>query len=275
VTPDLQILYTAPGDYSINGLGSPMDITKLTPSDGDIVNNSNATLSCGSGPVIYNAAANEWKNLFSGSTYVALPIPDQFWYDASQLSGYYTNGESMPSWPDLSIQQAPLAQATSGDQPTYETNILNSLPVVRFNGTTSSMISPFSAAVATMYVVVVPRSSTPVVCVVGTIGYIIYASTFWTLYSGANLTTAVPPVSGTGYIIEAQTAGGSSLINVVNADVSGNAGINYQGALAVGNVPGVGYGQVDIAEVRGYTAAHNSTVRGQIRAALSSKWGIA
>jgi hypothetical protein len=55
----------------------------------------------------------------------------QLWLDATQIAGY-TNGQAMTSWVDKSVN----AYANTGSNgPTYQTNALNSLPTVRFNGT--------------------------------------------------------------------------------------------------------------------------------------------
>jgi hypothetical protein len=54
----------------------------------------------------------------------------QFWLDASQLTGF-TNGQALTTWVDKSTN-AYSGTATGG--PTYQTNVINSLPIVRFNG---------------------------------------------------------------------------------------------------------------------------------------------
>lgn len=52
----------------INAPTFSVDVSKLTPSDGDRAYNSNAALGCGSGPVVYNTAAAKWKHLYTGLT---------------------------------------------------------------------------------------------------------------------------------------------------------------------------------------------------------------
>jgi hypothetical protein len=55
----------------------------------------------------------------------------QLWLDATQITGY-TNGQAMTSWADAS----PNTFSNAGyNGPTYRTNLLNSKPVVVFNGT--------------------------------------------------------------------------------------------------------------------------------------------
>jgi len=48
------------------GLEVRGDVSKLTPAAGDVCNNSNAALGCGSGPVVSNGTL--WKHLYTGAT---------------------------------------------------------------------------------------------------------------------------------------------------------------------------------------------------------------
>lgn len=47
---------------------APVDVSTLTPADGDTAVNSNAALGCGVGRVVYSTAAAKWKHLYSGAT---------------------------------------------------------------------------------------------------------------------------------------------------------------------------------------------------------------
>tara|TARA_R100001440_G_scaffold53805_1_gene73610 strand:- start:2977 stop:3813 length:837 start_codon:yes stop_codon:yes gene_type:complete len=55
------------------------------------------------------------------------------WFKADSVSG--SDGDSIASWSDSSGNGNTASQATSSRQPTLQTNELNSLPVVRFDGT--------------------------------------------------------------------------------------------------------------------------------------------
>lgn len=55
------------------------------------------------------------------------------WYAADQLA--LADDAAVASWTDLSGNDTHAVQATGASQPTYKTAILNSLPVVRFDGT--------------------------------------------------------------------------------------------------------------------------------------------
>jgi len=54
------------------------------------------------------------------------------WYKADAITGL-SDGAAVASWVDSSGRSNTLAQSTSGAQPSYETNELNSLPIVRFD----------------------------------------------------------------------------------------------------------------------------------------------
>lgn len=69
--------------------------------------------------------------LLSSPTNIASAV---VWLDASQLSGL-TNNEPVATFPDLSGVGNTLTQSTAGLRPTYVTNVLNGLAIVRFDGT--------------------------------------------------------------------------------------------------------------------------------------------
>lgn len=52
----------------VNGQQLQVDQTLLTPADGDMIYNNNATPANGVGVALWNAAAAKWKNLYSGVT---------------------------------------------------------------------------------------------------------------------------------------------------------------------------------------------------------------
>lgn len=60
------------------------------------------------------------------------------WNNAESITGL-SDGDSVSSWPDDSGNGNTADQATSGQQPTWEDAELNSLPVVRFDGTNDNL----------------------------------------------------------------------------------------------------------------------------------------
>jgi len=55
------------------------------------------------------------------------------WLDASQITGL-NDGDSVTTWSDLSGQGNDVTQSTASKKPTYQTNEINGLPVVKFDG---------------------------------------------------------------------------------------------------------------------------------------------
>jgi hypothetical protein len=61
----------------------------------------------------------------------------QGWYKADALT--LNDGDAVATWTDSSGLANDAAQATGANQPLYKTNILNGLPVIRFDGTNDFM----------------------------------------------------------------------------------------------------------------------------------------
>lgn len=61
------------------------------------------------------------------------------WYKADAITGL-SNGAAVTQWNDSSGFVNHAAQATALNQPTYQTNVVNGLPVVRFDGTNDRLV---------------------------------------------------------------------------------------------------------------------------------------
>lgn len=61
------------------------------------------------------------------------------WYKADAITGL-SNGAAVTQWNDSSGFVNHAAQATGTNQPTYQTNVINGLPVVRFDGGTDRLV---------------------------------------------------------------------------------------------------------------------------------------
>jgi hypothetical protein len=62
------------------------------------------------------------------------------WFKANAISGV-TNGGAVASWPDYSGNGYSATQGAPSQQPTYVTNAMNGLPVLRFNTTNSTCLA--------------------------------------------------------------------------------------------------------------------------------------
>lgn len=84
--------------------------------------------------------------------------------DAGVSNGVTTasDGDVVQTWSDQSGNSNDAIQNTPGRKPTYKTNIINGLPVIRFDGTTDSLlvsnIAPESGKRMTIFIVSTPTS---------------------------------------------------------------------------------------------------------------------
>lgn len=69
----------------------------------------------------------------------------QLWYAANAITGK-VDGDALTSWTDAGSQGKNLAEATN--PPSYRTNVINSLPVVRFDGTNDTLTAASITAIA-------------------------------------------------------------------------------------------------------------------------------
>ncbi|MCH7908140.1 MAG: hypothetical protein IIB38_00810 [Candidatus Hydrogenedentes bacterium] len=73
----------------------------------------------------------------------AFLMPDQIpglfaWFDANSITGL-ADGEVVATWDDRSNNENDLTQSEAAEKPTYQTNEINSLPIVRFDGMDDNM----------------------------------------------------------------------------------------------------------------------------------------
>jgi hypothetical protein len=64
----------------------------------------------------------------------------QLWLKADAITGL-SDGDPVASWVDSSGNSRPAAQSTAGYRPLYKTSILNSNPVVRFDGSDDFLVT--------------------------------------------------------------------------------------------------------------------------------------
>jgi hypothetical protein len=75
------------------------------------------------------------------------------WLKADAITGK-VNADPISQWDDSSGTGNHVVQATGGNQPTYRTNVVNSLPVVRFDGSDDFLeVAALAAAIPVPYVV--------------------------------------------------------------------------------------------------------------------------
>lgn len=80
------------------------------------------------------------------------PTPDALWYDETGHSTT-TDGAGISQWSDRSGSGAHLVQATGANQPLRKNNILNGLPVARFDGVNDQLVAASGAQVRHIFAV--------------------------------------------------------------------------------------------------------------------------
>jgi hypothetical protein len=95
-------------------------------------------------------------HLDDNKTNLSLPVTSNLglWVKADAITGL-ADGAAVSSWTDQSGNARHMAQATGSKQPTYETNELNGLPVVRFVAASAKQLTNstnFAAPVTVIYV---------------------------------------------------------------------------------------------------------------------------
>jgi hypothetical protein len=208
------------------------------------------------------------------------------WYDASNISSPPSNGGTLTTWNDLGT--AALNLTAGATKPTYQTGVLNGLPVVRFTGSTNGMTNATNSTTSssfTMFVVCsVSSSSTNAVVFkngsggvngeqinLGTQSNLQYA--FAANLGGAGefgATSGIAPNNGWVLLEFKRSAGTSTfLINNVSKGTSSGTFTSPTGGLVLGSSS-----VIDIGEVQLFNTALGSTDETNVIAYLNSKWGF-
>ena len=277
-------LRTAQAIAALGGGGG--DTTDYTlASLPDATTNRNKVIFLSDLEVFIGSTGTEWRNLMTGDI-----VSDEFgessvagleiWLKADSITG--SDGDFITTWSDASSANNDVIQASSGAKPTLQTNEINSLPVVRFDG--GDYLSNASFAV-------------PMPCTI----YFVSKNLSGGL-GVAPFSAGSSSAKGSGIIVQ-QNSGYMQPFDVVNyndatarlltlVDVNGVSGATgyLNGALESIAQPGVGTYSApfdvgrrnvsdlktagDIAEILIYSGAHNSTERTIVESYLLTKYAI-
>jgi hypothetical protein len=204
------------------------------------------------------------------------------WYDAGAVVGL-VDGDPVTTWADSSGNSRDLTQSTAGMKPTYQTNEVNGLPIVRFDGTDDELRSAsFAYSQPCDIFIVIKRYNTDFKYILSSLAGFGVAVAQVTggpgvfLYAGSAADPLGSSTTASFYVINAHFDGASSKIyeNGV-ATSAGNPGSNNGDGLVLGNrydsaLPS----QVDVAELKLFAPALDSSARSAEESALRTKYGL-
>lgn len=146
----------------------------------------------------------------------------KLWLKADFITGL-NDGDALATWPDASGNGNDTTQATLGNKPLYKTNIINSLPSVKFDGTDDFMSGTRPAIQPlTKFLVIQPTLNTAsqksyaCFCHSGASSFLVarLGTNFWGTFlaTSVDLSSTVALVSGTNYLLENTAAINSTFL---------------------------------------------------------------
>jgi hypothetical protein len=212
----------------------------------------------------------------SVATSGSLPSGVDNWWRADVLT--LANADPVPTW-TASAGGVDLTQATSGSRPTYRTNVINGLPVVRFDGTDDFLDATITsrAQPTTWFVVFKPATAGVLQNIIGGGQEILRdASTnAVVVYAGVTAASDVIADGSAWVILGVQVNGVSSAVwNGGTAGTIGDTGTDPTGtALRVGNHLSLSRNFAgDIAEIILYDRVLTTGERGQVFTYLNARY---
>jgi len=216
------------------------------------------------------------------------------WYKADAIVGV-TSGTGIGSWPDSSSNGLTGTQGNSGARPAYQTNIVNGLPVARFDGGNDLIESGVSASPveSTTFAVLRPTTTSGGLTIRGGFNGANTGGLQYRINSGKQLLvkqfvaqigspgTATLSTSVFSVVATALTTGASATYAFyLNGAPDGNG--SHTQTFSTGQTTLIGMGQGgtnepfsgDLAELICYSAVLSSTDRNAVTAYLGAKYGI-
>lgn len=194
------------------------------------------------------------------------------WLRADGITGL-SDGDAVTTWPDESGEGNDATQATTAKKPSYETGVLNGLPVVRFDGVDDLLQGSSDLTVRTIFAVVKSDDLAPeydglVTGQAGTdgdLGLLVTPSGYYTNSQSG----AIWYVNGT------QTSSVADWSEFHIAVVKWS-GYDYTTSYQIGNDRGIGgrYLQGDVAEILIYDSVLSDGDREAVRDYLNDKYAI-
>ena len=216
----------------------------------------------------------------------------QLWLDANDSSTITLNGSTVSQWNDKSGNGYNVSQSTASNQPTYQSAVLNSKSVVRFDGSgdvlTNTTDTPVGGS-TNRTVFVVFNSNTGITAkyplalgnststgqtfgISQEIGVRVNSGyQIWTTSVDSTHAIVTIILDGTSTTDLSAWKNGSSL----SAYTPSAQTINTTSGILVGNGPSGGNLNGDVAEIIVYNSALSTSDRESVESYLSTKWGTA
>lgn len=206
----------------------------------------------------------------------------QVWLSARELS--LNNDDPVSSWTDLSGHNNHATQATSANRPLFKTNVLNTYPVVRFDGSNDvlTFTNNINVGPSTIFVIGNRISGTNYRAIVVTGKFGMYAqggvSTNWIIYLGADLISGVASDTTHRLMTAAISSGTTAKLWTNNANaVTRTNGVAYTSNVTstIGASPsGIQQFNGDIAEVLVYDTALSDANVAKVNTFLMARYGM-
>lgn len=193
---------------------------------------------------------------------------DEAYSDTACTTLQTTDNGSVAGLKDKSGNSRDLIQATGANQPTYQTNEINSLPIIRFDGTNDEIIlnSITLNQSFTVYLVYKPVSwgagSRDVLTFSTTSNGVRFqhASSLMQLWPGTTAITDTEHATGSFYLFAGKFSNTSSQQKTDNnATVTGGSGTGSGSYVCLGSGNAQQESQIDVAELIIYNTSHTFT----------------
>lgn len=216
------------------------------------------------------------------------------WYRADAITGL-TNGAAVATWPDSSSNNLAGTQGNATSRPSYQTGVLNGLPVVRFDGVNDLIESGASASPAnsTTFAVLRPTTAAAALTIRGSFSGSNTGGLQYRINNGKQLlvkqfvaqigSPGTATVSTTVFSVAActlATGTGGAYAFYLNGTADGSGATTETLASGMTTLIGMGQGGTneafsgDIAELIFYSTVLSTADRNAVTAYLGTKYGI-
>ena len=218
------------------------------------------------------------------------------WLDSNEIAGLSDN-DPIETWPDLSGNGFDFVQLDSAKQPVFRTGIANGHPIARFDGTNDVMNHAANAQVVnastgawTAFAVALRDTTGSAVQGIVTgdpssgnriAQFLRYNSAIpQSIVWAGSVTDSAATATGNQFNVEEAVRTTTTVERLVNGATNGTTAavspVTTAGPLGLGvaTLTPTGFWRGDIAEVLIYDRVLTSTERDDVRAYLTTKWGI-